>query len=618
MNPKPTFRFKQFRRASGVLTVVALLGVVAWFGYTSEPGVDSEPTTVITDTDRSPVDLILSKDEAHLLTVNQTSNSVSLVHVESGKVLDEIRVGKKPSSIALTPDQSTVLVTSMWSGELTFLNWKGDKLTEAGKLKLGFEPRGVVVTSDGKKAYVALTTGHKIAVIDVPGRKVIDHLTEGGRWPRYLAITEDGKRLAVAANGDRGVSVVDTETRKEVFQDEFAGINIGQMQISKDNQHVYFPWMTYLANPITKSNITRGWVLASRIAKLKLDKYNRRKAIALDPRGRAVSDPHGLAVSPNEEWIVCAASGTHELLVFKLPGLPLDEFGPRDHIDGSLLGNRNRFYRIPLGGRPMFVRFSKDNRHVYVANYLDNSIQVVDITDRKVARTIPLGSAKEVSLARKGETIFYDGKRSHDQWYSCHSCHFEGHTSGMVIDTHNDGSTFTFKTVLSLRNVTRTSPWTWHGWQESLNDAMHKSMLSTMQGTAPKDDDVKAMIAYLDTLDTPPNPHRNPDGSFTAAAKRGKLVFESEKAGCARCHNGPYFTSKRTFDVGLSRKTDRYPGYNPPSLLGTFDRVLYLHDGRAKTLEETLTGPHAPHAVTNNGKLTETEMRDLIEYVKSL
>ena len=114
--------------------------------------------------------------------------------------------------------------------------------------------------------------------------------------------------------------------------------------------------------------------------------------------------------------MVCTASGTHELLVYKLPGLPFQDYGgPGDHIDAELLKDRKRFDRIPLGGRPMAVRYSTRGDRVYVANYLLNAVQEVDVANRKVTRTIPLGSTATPSVARKGETIFYDAGRSLDQ-----------------------------------------------------------------------------------------------------------------------------------------------------------------------------------------------------------
>ena len=95
-------------------------------------------------------------------------------------------------------------------------------------------------------------------------------------------------------------------------------------------------------------------------------------------------------------------------------------------------------------------------------------MQVVDLAERKVVRTIPLGGPAEPSLARRGEAIFYDARRSLDQWYSCHTCHYEGGTNSVTTDTTNDGTPFTFKTVLPLHHLHETGPWTWHGWQTDL------------------------------------------------------------------------------------------------------------------------------------------------------
>ncbi len=599
------------------MVAIAILAC-AFFALRSGGQAGPNPDKPATEPDRAPVDLILTAGERWLLTANQTSGTVALVETATGKVHAEIPCGERPAAIALTPDEKTVLVTAWWSGELTLLSLADGKLNVTGKVHLGFEPRGVAIAPDGKLAYVGLTTGAQVAVVDLEQRKVVARIPVG-RWPRYLALSPDGSRLAVGASGEGGIAVVDTAGRKLLYLEKFGGMNFGQMQVSRDNRYVYFPWMVYGHNPITRNNIQLGWVLASRIARVRLDEHLRREAIALDPRGEAVADPHGLALSPDEQWVVCAASGTQELLVYQVPGLPFQDYGgPGDHIDPKLLKDRSRYWRIPLGGRPMAVRYARDGKHAFVANYVLNSVQVVDVPGRKVARTIALGGPKEPSLARLGEAIFYDGKRSLDQWYSCHSCHYEGHVNSHAMDTRNDGSFGTFKTVLSLRNVTHTGPWTWHGWQRDLDDSMRRSITETMLGKAPGKEDVKAMIAFLETLRTPPSPYRNPDGSLTESAQRGAKVFRSTKAGCARCHSGPYFTDNRNHDVGLGTRRDVYKGYNTPSLLGIHDRINYLHDGRAKTLEEVLKGAHNPDRVTGRGELTEGEVRDLSEYLKAL
>src|SRR5439155_12472769 len=165
-----------------------------------------------------------------------------------------------------------------------------------------------------------------------------------------------------------------------------------------------------------------------------------------------------------------------------------------------------RYRRVPRGGRPTGLTFAPDGRTLYVANYLADAIQVVDAETAQLSRTIPLGGPKTLSLARRGEILFHDAGRSFNQWYSCHTCHSDGHTNGLDFDTLNDGrqdlSTFHLrsrKKVPTLRRVTHTKPWTWHGWQTSLVDAIVESFTKSMQGPKPAPEEVKALVAFLDT-----------------------------------------------------------------------------------------------------------------------
>ncbi len=566
------------------------------------------------EVDRSPIDLALTPDGRYALTANQSSGTVSLIDIVAGTVATELPCGERPSGLAVSPDGRCVAVSSNYSGELTVFSRDGGRLTRTGSVSLGFEPRGVAIAPDGRLAYIALTSGSAVAVVDLNAIEEVARI-DVGRWPRFLALSPDGTRLAVGVNADKGVAVVDTATRKRLYLEDFNGLNLGQMQTSADGQYVYFPYMTYTGRPIQEFNITNGWVLASRIARVKLTGPARREAIALDPKGRAVADPHGMALSPDEQWLYCAASGTHELLVYKLPGLPFQDYGgPGDHIDATLLADSARFFRIPLGGRPTAIRVAKDGT-VLVANALLNAVQVVDPTARKVVRTIHLGGATEPDLVRRGEAIFYDGERSFDQWYSCHSCHYEGHTNAVTMDTRNDGRFGNYKVVLSLRNVGNTGPWTWHGWANDLAAITRKSLVDSMLGKPPTDDDVNALVAYLRTLKSPPNPYRLAAGE---SAKRGEVVFHSAKAGCASCHTGDYLTDGKNHSVGTNEKGDAFKGYNPPSLVGVFDRSAYLHDGRAKSLRELLTKSHNPEDVVGKGALSESEVADLIAYLMTL
>jgi len=577
----------------------------------------SAPAVPEASVDRSPVDLALGADGTWLITANQTSNTASLVSLTENRVLDEVAVGQRPVAVTLLADGKRALVTGSRSSDLTLLDVAEGKLTVAGRIPVGVDPHGVVATADGRTAYVALAAVDEVAVVDLPQRRVAQRIAVG-RWPRYLALSPDEKTLTVGSSGDRAVSFVDTAKREMVRLEKFRGFNIGQMQVSRDGQHVYTVWSVTAGNPVNAGSIRQGWVVANRLGRLSLTDDSDRHSVSLDPSGRAVGDPHGIAVTGDERRVLLTCAGSHELLVFTLAELPLVGIGGSDHMDPALVHDRRNFRRIELGGRPMSVRVSTDDRTAIVANYLENCVQVIDLEKLELARTIDLGGPAEPSLARRGEAIFYDARRSLDQWYSCHSCHYEGGTNSETFDTLNDGTRITYKTVLPLWNVTKTGPWTWHGWQTSLEDAMHRSMTTTMVGRRPSKEDVSALLGFLGTLTPPPSANRGEDGSLTPAAERGAKIFASAKAGCATCHSGPLLSDGKIHDVGLAGRSDKYEGFNTPSLLGVGQKTLLLHDGRARTLDRVLSGPHAPEKVAGEEPLDEGQRADLIEYLRSL
>lgn len=603
-----------------VLTVAMAFAVIGlWrIGLAISPQQAGDPASAATSDsirgDRSPVDLALSADGKLAVTANQTSDSVSLVRVADGTLLDEAAVSRRPVAVAFTPDEKQILVTTSQGGELVLFERRGERLIAAGAVMLGYQPQGIAVSPDSRLAYVALEGANEVAVVDLTSCEAVARIAVG-KWPRYLCLTPDGTRIAVGCSGDGGVWVIDTAKREKAFSAKFVGLNIGHLAASSDGQYAYFPWMVYADRPITVGNIKEGWVLGNRLARVRLDAFARREAIALDPRGKAVADPHGMALSPDGKWAALTASGTHELVLLRITALDLRTDGPGDHIKPELAADKSSFIRIPLGGRPMAVRFDPTGERVLVANYLTNTVQVVNVAEQRLEREISLGGAAEPSLARRGEAIFFDAHRSADGWYSCHSCHYEGHTNAVTIDTRNDLSDNTFKMVLTLRNIQHTGPWFWHGWQKNLEEAVHRSLIETMQGPKPTEDEVLELVAYLKTLEGDRGSRPLAD---TAAVERGREIFAGEVANCASCHIAPSYTDGEIHDVGLGSEYDNFEGYNTPTLLGIANRVGYLHHGRARSLDELLTDLHSPAKVSGTRELTDQERTDLITFLETL
>jgi len=570
--------------------------------------------------DRSPIALALSADGHRLLTANQTSGSVSWIETKSGRILQELSTGNKPAVVALSRDGKRGVVTHWYGYDVAILEIEGDRLKIAKRVEIGPEPRGVVLSPDGKTAYVAVGVNNEVVRLDLGSAKVTGRLPVG-REPRSLALTGDGATLVVANARSQFLSVIDVPSWKVARQLPTDGVNARQLALSGDGKTAYLANMFNRGLATTKNNIDLGWVLGQRLTRAPTDGSDSFATISLDVKGKAAADAHGAAASHDGRFLAVSCGGSHEVMIFRtdLRRLPWRSNGSRDVIASELLKDDGRFRRVTLGGRPTEIVFAPDGKSLYVANYLDNSVQVIDAETAKLTRTIELGGPKTPSLARRGEALFHDASRSFNQWYSCNTCHSDGHTNGLDFDTLNDGwqdlnvlHQQSRKKVPTLRRVAHTGPWTWHGWQKSLEDATVESFTKSMQGQRPTEEEAQAVVAFLSSLEFPKNPYRNADGSISEKAQRGRDIFRSAKAACTTCHSGPELTDGKIHETGLEEPRDVYRGYNSPSLRGIYDKDPYLHDGRANSLREALNGPHSPAEVSGLDSLTEPEPDDLI------
>lgn len=562
--------------------------------------------------DRSPSDLALTPDGRWAITANTTSGTASLVDLKDGKVSAEVRVGERPLSVAVSRKGDLALVTNWLSDSVTLLRVSPPRLEVSATFSVGDEPRGAVFAPDGRRAYVALSGDGSVAIVDVSTRTV-QTCVPAGDEPWHLALSPDGGRLAVGSALSGDVRIIHTKSLRVLRTLDTYGRNLRHFAASSDGRWAYLPHTEERGRSTTKAHIDQGWVVGSRLSRFPLAKKGPREAIALDPQGRAIGDVDGIAVGPDGNTIALTAGGTHEVVLLRLP-LPFVSFGgPGDHIEPELLEDARRLRRVEVGGRPLGVAFSPDGKRIVVANYLRNSVQVVDFAAGKLAGEVSLGGPKEPSLARRGEAIFYDAKRSFSQWYSCHTCHVDGHTNGSIFDTKNDGKYGTYKKALSLRGVSKTGPWTWHGRHGDLRASVRSSLTTTLRGPEPTKDDLDALLAFLDTIDFVPPPGRPEEEK---SVRRGQALFR--RKACDACHVPPDYTTDEIFLVGLEDYGDPFRGFNPPSLRGVGRRSPYLHDGRAITLEQVFKYYHRPKKLNGKPDFTEAELKDLIAFLNSL
>jgi YVTN family beta-propeller protein len=573
---------------------------------------------------RSPVALAVSPARSVCLTANQTAGTVSLIDLGTIQVLDEVFVGRGPCDVVWI-DDSMALVSLHDDDSIALVARVESKLRLVKSYFVGDEPNGIVISRQLRRAFVALSGEDAVAVVnldqmldtDNSARTLLSERISVGGIPRTLAISPDQRWLVTCCAVPCEVFVHDAASLAQISARKVfdGGFNPGVPVVTQDSQLVVLPSAVNRAFSVTAGMIDIGWVIDNRITKLPLPdgEPGDQKQLGLDIRGKAVGDANAVAFSSDGKTLVVTCGGTHELLVLDFPSIPWPSGDPGDFLPEPLRKDPARYRRIKLGGRPTDVEFLGD-RTVVVANYLSDSIQIVDLDADRIQQTASLGSPEELSLIRRGEVVFYDADRSLHSWFSCHTCHTDGHTSGQVFDTRNDQSYGTPKLIPTLRGVAETGPWTWHGWQTDLKDAMRRSLTESMNTEKPiSQDDIDALAAYMSTISHPENPRSK---SASPSAELGRNLFQG-RAGCVKCHSGSTFTTAETFDGAVIDPKDRNKLYNPPSLKGVSTRRRFLHTGKAKNLEQVLTKFHRPEDLVGE-TFTDQEISALVDYLQSL
>jgi YVTN family beta-propeller protein len=207
-----------------------------------------------------PEHAMLSPDEKRLFVANVEGNAVSVIDVESKKLIANIPA-LKPHNIVLTPDGRKAYIAQLGSfeilalnlreklpqvvgqissgskirlasldmekvhgvnnatyingllfapnqgtGELAIIDTKNDRATNI--IKIGREPWEPYATPDGRLVLVPNLTDETVSVIDTRKKEVIATLP-GGRDMTGISITPDGKKAYLVRRGDNKLSVFD-------------------------------------------------------------------------------------------------------------------------------------------------------------------------------------------------------------------------------------------------------------------------------------------------------------------------------------------------------------------------------------------------------------------------
>lgn len=90
---------------------------------------------------------------------------------------------------------------------------EGEKLPGMTTVEVGEEPEGILVSPDGKTAYVTSEVANTVHVVDTASKEIKANIVVGNR-PRRFALTPDQKELWVSNELSGSVSIIDPATNK--------------------------------------------------------------------------------------------------------------------------------------------------------------------------------------------------------------------------------------------------------------------------------------------------------------------------------------------------------------------------------------------------------------------
>ena len=394
-------------------------------------------------------------------------------------------------------------------------------------------------------------------------------------------------------------------------------------------------------NPLVQ--IEQGWYVTHGLAVIRPaaiasdgPKEYRVSEVLLDDLDHSYADGFGVAITPDGRLALVTASGANVVSAIdtgKLRHLLLRTPRARQQELANRLDDASEFVakRLPVGRNPTDIVISPDGRSAYIANRMDDTVSVVDLSRMQVTSTIGLGGPKEISRERSGERLFFDASRCHQGQMACATCHpHEGLSDGLAwsLETPQLGrDVVENRTLFSLDG---TSPFKWNGNNPDLQtQAGPRTAMYIFRSQGFSSTEVNDLVTYLLAQRLPRNPHLAVDGQLTEAQARGKALFFRDKttAGalipplnrCDTCHSPlTHYTSQISMDVGTATRYDTIQAFDVPQLEGVAVRQPYLHNGEALELEDIWTKFNAndKHGMTSD--LNKAQLNDLIEFLKTL
>jgi len=152
----------------------------------------------------------VTPDNKYVLAANWCSYTVSVISIDSQKVIKTIKIGRYPRGIGVSNDSKRAYVAEMGGNRIHVINLEDFSVTY---IPIGSNPRAIVLSPDNTKMYVTMNLSGKVASWNLATNKPSKSV-KTGEAARSLAISSDGSTMFVVNYKSNTMSKVRTSDMK--------------------------------------------------------------------------------------------------------------------------------------------------------------------------------------------------------------------------------------------------------------------------------------------------------------------------------------------------------------------------------------------------------------------
>ncbi len=588
----------------------------------------------------APAGLAVSPDGRRLYIALDDVNEVAEADTATLQVNRRIKLAGGPYGLLAHPQDGRLFVTLRHADAVVEL--EPERLTEVARIAVGKGPVCLAYarTEAGERLIVANSLSDDASLLSLSPLAEIAR-PHTGREPFATAMSSDGSvafvvgRIAETKDfvtpAASELTLIRAATGRVLKRVPLESAHLAEGLATVASRGWALTPLVKVRNLIPITQVANGWVMSSGLGITLAD--GQTVQVPLDEANDYFADPSGIAVDPAGRYAYVVSGGSDAVSVVDLERLSdwlskACELTRREAVDDLSLSAEYVVARLRTGRNPRTITLSPDGRRLFVAERLADRVLVVDTATREPVGHVALGDGGVWDPIRRGESVFTKAAHTFQSQFSCRSCHPDGHVDGLAYDFDGDGIGDNLLDNRSLHGVAGTAPFKWIGSNPSVEVQCGPRFARVLMRTDPiPPDDLKDLATYLQSL-PPTGWERRRDLALTPTQERGRQLFFAttrpdgtpipRDRQCQTCHRPPLFTARIPTAVGTRGPRDATDFFDTPHLLGIGYSAPYLHDGRAKTLEELWTTYQTNDLHGVSSYWSKHQLNDLIEYLKTL